>query len=160
MAGVVPLESRQLHNGAGGGQRDGKGNGPKLQKEQNQEEKQSQTLRQGNLNGSSTAQHVWWLDDKLQMPHYEFDDERVRYEHRFAPFASLITPPIMHYQEFIEMTTNSKDPQTSVHYYMSGADLFHQARSFLEGLPFLDTEVRNLIQFANLSFKSTDAVFF
>lgn len=81
------------------------------------------------------------LDDKLQMPHYEFDDERVRYEHRFAPFASLITPPIMHYQEFIEMTTNSKEPQTSVHYYMAGADLFHQARSFLEGLPFLDTEV-------------------
>jgi hypothetical protein len=82
------------------------------------------------------------LDDKLQMPHYEFDDERVRYERRFAPFASLITPPIMHYQEFIEMTTNSKEPQTSVHYYLAGADLFHQARSFLEGLPFLDTEVK------------------
>jgi len=91
-------------------------------------------------------------DDKIQMPHYEFDDERVRYEHRFAPFASLITPPIMHYQEFIEMTTNSKEQQSSVHYYLTGADLFHQARSFLEGLPFLDTEVNICIFFLTIRF--------
>ncbi|XP_059486472.1 N-alpha-acetyltransferase 35, NatC auxiliary subunit [Neocloeon triangulifer] len=92
------------------------------------------------------------LEDKIQMPHYEFDDERVRYEHRFAPFASLITPPIMHYQEFIEMTSNAKESQNSIHYYLSGADLFHQARSFLEGLPFLDFEGQELLKICKTNF--------
>lgn len=55
MAGVFPLKSRQLHNGAGGCQGDGKGDGQELQKEQNQEEKQSETVRQGNLDGPSAA---------------------------------------------------------------------------------------------------------
>ncbi len=26
-----------------------------------------------------------------------FDNESVRYEHRFAPFANLLTPPLMPY---------------------------------------------------------------
>ncbi|XP_065348980.1 N-alpha-acetyltransferase 35, NatC auxiliary subunit [Cloeon dipterum] len=92
------------------------------------------------------------LGDKLQTPHYEFDDERVRYEHRFAPFASLITPPIMHYQEFMEMTSNIKEGQNSAYFYMQGADFFHQARSFLEGLPFLDTEGQELLKICKTNF--------
>ena len=40
------------------------------------------------------------LDGKLQQPTYEFDKEDVRYNHRFAPFGNLITPPPVQYTHF------------------------------------------------------------
>lgn len=39
-------------------------------------------------------------DSKLPTPHPEFDSERVRYEHRFAPFSGMMTPPPVQYTEF------------------------------------------------------------
>lgn len=44
------------------------------------------------------------MDGKIPLPEKEFDSERVRYEHRLLPFSSLLTPPPVHYQEFLDMT--------------------------------------------------------
>lgn len=44
------------------------------------------------------------LDGKIPLPESQFDSERVRYEHRLQPFASLLTPPPVRYMEFLEMT--------------------------------------------------------
>lgn len=40
------------------------------------------------------------MDGKVRKPKFELDSEQVRYEHRFAPFNSVITPPPVHYLQF------------------------------------------------------------
>ncbi|KAF4529306.1 hypothetical protein B566_EDAN011400 [Ephemera danica] len=92
------------------------------------------------------------LDGKIKLPH--FDNERVRYEHRFAPFANLMTPPPMHYQEFVDMTSlqRYKQPPTSAQLYASGCEHFHQARSLLEMIVNPDQEVGDLLKVAKTNF--------
>lgn len=48
------------------------------------------------------------LEGKIRHPRTEFDDERVRYEHRFAPLGHVSTPPLVPYSQFKEMTRVSK----------------------------------------------------
>ena len=43
------------------------------------------------------------LEGKIRRPRTEFDDERVRYEHRFAPLGQVSTPPLVPYVQFKEM---------------------------------------------------------
>lgn len=40
------------------------------------------------------------MDGKVRKPQFELDSEQVRYEHRFAPFNSVVTPPPVHYIQF------------------------------------------------------------
>lgn len=40
------------------------------------------------------------MDKKVRKPQFELDSEQVRYEHRFAPFNSVVTPPPVHYIQF------------------------------------------------------------
>lgn len=77
------------------------------------------------------------LDGKLQMPNPRFDSEQVRYEHRFAPFQNLLTPPPVVYSEFREMTSFERfqQPVDSKYLYISGLKHFHHARQLLENLP-------------------------
>jgi len=44
------------------------------------------------------------LEGKIRRPRTEFDDEGVRYEHRFAPLGHVSTPPLVPYMQFKEMT--------------------------------------------------------
>ena len=39
-------------------------------------------------------------EQKIMTPNPQFDNEQVRYEHRFAAFASLLTPPLMPYSQY------------------------------------------------------------
>lgn len=83
------------------------------------------------------------LDGKLTMPHPQFDNEQVRYEHRFAPFQGLLTPPPVQYPEFREMTSFARyqQPVDSVYLYIAGCKHFHQCRQLLESINPVDTEV-------------------
>ena len=40
------------------------------------------------------------MDDKLRPPKFDFDSEEVRYNHRFAPFGNVGTPPPVPYNQF------------------------------------------------------------
>lgn len=40
------------------------------------------------------------MDGKVRKPKFELDSEQVRYEHRFAPFNGVLTPPPVHYLQF------------------------------------------------------------
>jgi len=40
------------------------------------------------------------MDGKLKTPECVFDNEGTRYEHRFAPFISVATPPFIPYKQF------------------------------------------------------------
>ena len=37
-------------------------------------------------------------DNKISMPNSSFDNEAIRYDHRFAPFSNMLTPPSMPYR--------------------------------------------------------------
>ncbi|KAG8312628.1 N-alpha-acetyltransferase 35 NatC auxiliary subunit [Homalodisca vitripennis] len=83
-------------------------------------------------------------DGKLPLPHPEFDCERVRYEHRFAPFSGLVTPPPVQYQEFHDVTlTLQHSPSQNL--YTHGCKHFHQARTLLESITNPDTEEESLV---------------
>ncbi|OQR76283.1 N-alpha-acetyltransferase 35 [Tropilaelaps mercedesae] len=43
-------------------------------------------------------------DGKLQQPHREFDTERTRFEHRFAAFRTVTTPPVVNYEQYRDLT--------------------------------------------------------
>ena len=40
------------------------------------------------------------LDGKMKQPDFEFDREEVRFSHRFGPFTSVVTPPMVHYAQY------------------------------------------------------------
>ncbi|XP_063769848.1 N-alpha-acetyltransferase 35, NatC auxiliary subunit isoform X3 [Pseudophryne corroboree] len=84
------------------------------------------------------------MDGKVRKPKFELDSEQVRYEHRFAPFNSVITPPPVHYLQFKEMSDLNKysPPPQSSDLYMAASKHFQQARMILENIPNQDQEVR------------------
>lgn len=78
------------------------------------------------------------LEGKIRTPkHAKFDNERVRYEHRFAAFSSVSVPPPFAYNEF-HMTRsqirNSASEDSGL-LYLSSCELFHQARCLLDTIP-------------------------
>lgn len=94
------------------------------------------------------------LEGKLTIPHPRFDSEQVRYEHRFAPFQNLLTPPPVIYTEFREMTSFERfqqQPVDSIFLYIAGCKHFHQARQLLESVPG-DVEITDLLTICKTNF--------
>lgn len=84
------------------------------------------------------------MDGKLTMPHPQFDSEQVRFEHRFAPFQNLLTPPPVQYPEFRNLTSPGRyqqQPVDSTYLYMAGCKHFHQAKQLFETINPVDGEV-------------------
>lgn len=78
--------------------------------------------------------------DRIPQPLEEFDLEQIRYEHRFAPFAELTTPPAIGYNDFCaQKSALLMSCQEDL--FLAAAKHFHQARSILEIIPNLDAEV-------------------
>ena len=84
------------------------------------------------------------LEDKIKSPYFEFDNEKVRYEHRFSAFNVLMTPPLVQYSEFYENTTRLKEAGVDT-LYLAATKLFHQARTVLESIPNPDQEVSHIL---------------
>ncbi|XP_014255927.1 N-alpha-acetyltransferase 35, NatC auxiliary subunit [Cimex lectularius] len=91
-------------------------------------------------------------EGKIPYPHPEFDNERVRYEHRFAPFINiLITPPPVQYREFKEI--NSRQEETDVlKLYTQGYRAFHEAKTLLETVHNPNQEVADLVRVSKTNF--------
>ncbi|XP_024947090.1 N-alpha-acetyltransferase 35, NatC auxiliary subunit isoform X2 [Cephus cinctus] len=93
------------------------------------------------------------IDDKIPLPESQFDSERVRYEHRLLPFSALLTPPPVHYQEFLEMTNaqmhKRNEKVTSEMQYLAGCRHFHQARNMLERALSLHPANTNIVNEIN-----------
>nr|XP_002740693.2 PREDICTED: N-alpha-acetyltransferase 35, NatC auxiliary subunit-like [Saccoglossus kowalevskii] len=94
------------------------------------------------------------LADKIRKPNSECDNEQVRYEHRFAPFGNVLTPPPVQYQQFMEMTSLSKynPPLRPIDFYISSCKYFQQAKGIFESIPNPSEEVLNLIKVAKTNF--------
>ncbi|ELT98724.1 hypothetical protein CAPTEDRAFT_112621 [Capitella teleta] len=94
------------------------------------------------------------LSGKLQQPQFEYDSEEVRYNHRFAPFGCLVTPPPVQYPQFKEMTDLSlyNPPLQPEDLYSTAAKCFQQARIHYEGLTNPNNEVQILIKVCKTNF--------
>ncbi|MGH0163439.1 UNVERIFIED_CONTAM: hypothetical protein FKN15_049040 [Acipenser sinensis] len=90
------------------------------------------------------------MDGKVRKPKFELDSEQVRYEHRFAPFNSVVTPPPVHYIQFKEMSDLNKysPPPQSSDLYMAASKHFQQAKMILENIPNPDPEVNRILKVA------------
>ena len=56
------------------------------------------------------------MDGKVRKPKFELDSEQVRYEHRFAPFNSVMTPPPVHYLQFkVSLLGGTASPSAGRH---------------------------------------------
>lgn len=90
------------------------------------------------------------MDRKVRKPQFELDSEQVRYEHRFAPFNSVVTPPPVHYIQFKEMSDLKKynPPPRSADLYMAASKHFQQAKLILENVTSPDTEVNRILKVA------------
>ncbi|CAH1285825.1 unnamed protein product [Diabrotica balteata] len=94
------------------------------------------------------------LEMKLIIPNPRFDSEQVRYEHRFAPFQNLLTPPPVVYSEFKEMTSFERfqqQPIDSAFLYIAGYKHFYQARKLLESIA-PDSEISDLLTICKTNF--------
>lgn len=94
------------------------------------------------------------IDGKLKHPRVKFDNERVRYEHRFAPFNSVLTPPSVPYTQFREMTDLTQYGQRIApeDLYLDACKCFHHARTNLENIPDPNDEALNLLKVAKTNF--------
>lgn len=82
-------------------------------------------------------------DKRIPLPHKEFDNESVRYRHRFAAFAPVHNPSPVHYLQYKSIYDLSI-LQPSVNLYVAAARSFHQARQYLEVIPGSEKEVSNV----------------
>lgn len=79
-------------------------------------------------------------DNRIPQPLSTFDNERVRYDHRFSPFFGLTTPPPVSYNQFKECR-NFTLTRSSMNLYLDASNYFHRARTILEVIPNADAEV-------------------
>lgn len=94
------------------------------------------------------------LEGKIRPPKYaKFDNERVRYEHRFAAFSTVAVPPPFSYTEFQMTRCQVRDAGSgdSGMLYLNGCELFHQARCLLDTLQQPHSQQVNIIVLLHLS---------
>lgn len=80
-------------------------------------------------------------DNRIRQPLSVFDNEQVRFDHRFGPFYGLTTPPPVPYMQFNEYRAYTLK-NTSQNLYTDASSFFHRARTILEAMPNPDAEVR------------------
>lgn len=82
-------------------------------------------------------------DNIMKLPCNEFSLEPTRFEHRFAPFRSLVTPPPAFYKEFSDSThvLYTIGDMDTKNLYRCAAEHFLQARLALENISSTEKEV-------------------
>jgi len=92
-------------------------------------------------------------EGKTVVPNPQFDNEPVRYEHRFGAFAALLTPPLMPYSQYKEVLEHTQRAPVATLYSTASKD-FGQARQILETMQATvpDDEVATLITINKTNF--------
>uniref|UniRef100_A0A182JRR2 Protein MAK10 homolog n=1 Tax=Anopheles christyi TaxID=43041 RepID=A0A182JRR2_9DIPT len=93
----------------------------------------------------------FYKEDRIPEPLPLFDDEQVRFEHRFAPFANLSTPPPMPYGDFRQMKFIMLQ-SSATDLYAAAAKHFHEARTLLETFPNPDEEWNDIVKVAKMNY--------
>lgn len=91
---------------------------------------------------------------KVRLPQQEFDDEKVRYHHRFLPFNVVVTPPPVNYNTFVTMTDLSNFPQpvTPSTLYHDARNHFFKAKTLIESITNPNSEMQALLKIVKTNF--------
>lgn len=94
------------------------------------------------------------LEGKIKHPYVEFENEQVRYKHRFAPFNSVITPPPVQYSQYREMTDFGRyvPKPSSEDLFSAACKCFQYAKMFLESISEPNEEVVTIMKVAKTNF--------
>lgn len=95
------------------------------------------------FNGYFKALAGFTKEDRIPQPLPIFDKEKIRFDHRFAPFAGLLNLPQITYTEFNNMRTFFMMKNHSTELYLEAGKHFHSARIMLESIPNPDFEVQS-----------------
>ncbi|KAH8284585.1 hypothetical protein KR018_004942, partial [Drosophila ironensis] len=82
-------------------------------------------------------------DGRVRLPLSKFDNEEIRYNRRFLPFATLTSPPPVSYAEFKSIREHMMRPSVE-ELYSYAAKHFDQARNVLETIQNPDQEVQSI----------------
>ena len=80
-------------------------------------------------------------EGKLKQPWPGIDSERIRYEHRFAPFANVLAPPVVSYNQYNETSTQLETERSAPELYKMACMSFAQSKQLLEEIPDPGDEV-------------------
>lgn len=83
-------------------------------------------------------------ESRIPQPLAVFDNEKVRFDHRFAPFAGITTLPPITYASFSNMRAFMMLETDATNLYSDAGKHFHRARIMLESIANPDTEVTEL----------------
>merc|ERR1712179_315689 len=81
-------------------------------------------------------------EEKILIPRASFDHESVRYEHRFAPFANLLTPPLMPYNQYLEVYEHVSK-SSSLEIFSAASHDFARARQIFESIVVSSSSLKN-----------------
>ncbi|PIK41723.1 putative N-alpha-acetyltransferase 35, NatC auxiliary subunit [Apostichopus japonicus] len=85
--------------------------------------------------GFYKAANGFMLEGKIQRPAREFDSEHVRFEHRFAAFNCIITPPLVQYDQYYQicdLKLFENQPNRATDIYFTAHNLFMKALVIFE----------------------------
>lgn len=80
------------------------------------------------------AMKAFKVEDKIKEPHEEFNNEELRYNHRFNVFQTFNTPPMCQYIQFKEKDYQFTNALTLDKIYMNAQQHFEKAKTYYEDL--------------------------
>ncbi|XP_039954973.1 N-alpha-acetyltransferase 35, NatC auxiliary subunit homolog [Bactrocera neohumeralis] len=89
-------------------------------------------------------------DGRIRQPMPKFDNEEIRFNRRFAPFATLTSPPPVSYAEFKSIREHMMRPPSS-EIYAIAAKHFDQTRIVLESIQNPDQEILDMLHIAKVN---------
>lgn len=79
------------------------------------------------------------LDRRLPVPSFEFGSEELAYKYRFLPFASIVTPNYLTYQDYVRLASVGNYEGKEVNLYEAASRHFAAAKIALETIPYNET---------------------
>ncbi|KAI1301211.1 N-alpha-acetyltransferase 35, NatC auxiliary subunit [Halotydeus destructor] len=92
--------------------------------------------------------YAFKMQGKLKEPSCGINSEKVRYEHRFAPFGNVIAPPIVSYDQYVEMTEQVRTRHDSNDLCIMAYNNFNQAKLLLEEISEPNDEILSYVKVA------------
>ncbi|KAK2718941.1 N-alpha-acetyltransferase 35, NatC auxiliary subunit-like [Artemia franciscana] len=152
-------EAQNQRSGRGASKAHGKGAPPKQKKKKCRPYLREMMMYQAmqHISGGLYKSVMCFLTDgKISLPLSHFDREKVRYEHRFVPFACISTPPPVPYAQFYEVAYRSMaDIPGQSHspiLALSACKHFSQAKTVLEAVQNPDDEVASLLRVCKVNY--------
>lgn len=86
------------------------------------------------------------LDERIPHPSFEYGSEELCFHHRFATFASIPTPQLLTYQDYVKLAGIHNYQGMDINLYEAASRHFSTAKAALEGLAHPSEELLGLIK--------------